>query len=39
LGVEFEAGLFVAQDHLNDEGNQNFKLVPWDLIARALDLP
>lgn len=33
LGDKFPRGLFVAQDDENDQGNQNFKLVPWDAIA------
>jgi 3-phytase len=36
LGSAFPEGLFVAQDDDNDDGNQNFKLVPWDAIAPAL---
>ena len=35
LGAAFPDGLFIAQDDRNDGGNQNFKLVPWDAIARA----
>ena len=40
LGAEFPHGLFVAQDGENTDpaANQNFKLVPWDPIAKALDL-
>jgi 3-phytase len=33
LGPGFEWGVFVAQDGLNDDGNQNFKLVPWRALA------
>jgi 3-phytase len=33
LGGGFPNGLFVAQDGDNDTGNQNFKLVPWELVA------
>jgi myo-inositol-hexaphosphate 3-phosphohydrolase len=33
LGAGFPNGLFVAQDGENDSGNQNFKLVPWELVA------
>ncbi|MET0565123.1 MAG: phytase [Acidimicrobiia bacterium] len=33
LGAGFPNGLFVAQDGDNDSGNQNFKLVPWDVVA------
>ncbi len=32
LGPAFPGGLFVAQDGSNDDGNQNFKLVPWERI-------
>jgi myo-inositol-hexaphosphate 3-phosphohydrolase len=32
-------GLFVVQDNLNDGGNQNFKLVSWQLITDALHSP
>ncbi len=35
LGPLFPNGVFVAQDDKNDTGNQNFKLVPWNLIAKA----
>jgi 3-phytase len=35
LGGPFAEGLFVAQDGDNDSGNQNFKLVPWGVIARS----
>lgn len=33
LGRMFPHGVFIAQDDLDDKGNQNFKLVPWQLIA------
>ena len=33
LGPAFPSGVFVAQDGSNAGGNQNFKLVPWQLIA------
>lgn len=40
LGKNFPNGLFVAQDGVNTDGkvkrNQNFKLVSWDKIAKAL---
>lgn len=36
LGAGLESGVFVAQDDVNDGGNQNFKLVPWAAIAAAL---
>jgi 3-phytase len=32
LGASFPSGVFVAQDGENDEGRQNFKLVPLDQI-------
>ncbi len=35
LGKTFPKGLFVAQDSFSDEGNQNFKLVPWERIAES----
>jgi 3-phytase len=34
LGPMFPNGVFIAQDGLDDKGKQNFKLVPWQLIAR-----
>lgn len=33
LGSVFPRGVFIAQDGVNDKGNQNFKLVPWHLIV------
>ncbi|MDQ2696595.1 MAG: phytase, partial [Pseudomonadota bacterium] len=39
LGDAFPQGLFVAQDGKNDDGHQNFKLVPWERIATAIDPP
>jgi 3-phytase len=40
LGEAFPNGVFIAQDdtNINPEANQNFKLVPWENIARALNL-
>jgi myo-inositol-hexaphosphate 3-phosphohydrolase len=38
LGASYDGGLFVAQDDRNDNGNQNFKLVRWRVIAQALQL-
>jgi 3-phytase len=32
MGASFPSGVFVAQDGENDEGRQNFKLVPLDQI-------
>jgi 3-phytase len=37
LGPAFPHGVFVAQDNSNDDGNQNYKLVPLQLIVD--DLP
>jgi 3-phytase len=34
LGAAFPQGVFVAQDGKNQGGNQNFKLVPWQAIAK-----
>lgn len=39
LGSAFPMGVFVAQDDKNDKGNQNFKLVPWESVARAVVPP
>jgi 3-phytase len=36
LGSSFAEGVFVAQDGTNTGANQNFKLVPWGSIARAV---
>jgi 3-phytase len=36
LGRTFPMGVFIAQDDRNDAGNQNFKLVPWHVIAEAV---
>ncbi|MEK6300896.1 MAG: phytase [Acidobacteriota bacterium] len=33
LGTAFPRGVFIAQDGVNDKANQNFKLVPWQLIV------
>lgn len=42
LGKDFPYGLFIAQDGENMDGakklNQNFKIVRWDKIAKALNL-
>jgi 3-phytase len=39
LGASFPHGVFIAQDGFNKEGgqavNQNFKMVPWEVIAKA----
>ena len=39
LGPLFPKGVFVVQDGKNETGFQNFKLVPWDEIARATKPP
>ncbi|PYU87617.1 MAG: hypothetical protein DMG08_27670, partial [Acidobacteria bacterium] len=36
LGPAFPHGVFVAQDGHNDNGNQNFKLVPWQSIIAGI---
>lgn len=36
LGVLFPSGMLVVQDGENDGLNQNFKLVPWEHVARAV---
>ena len=40
LGGPYSGGIFVAQDGRNiaPQENQNFKLVPWSVIAEALNL-
>jgi 3-phytase len=38
LGPDFPAGVFIAQDHENPGGNQNFKLVAWRQVDEALEL-
>lgn len=39
LGALFPFGAFVAQDGQVPGKNQNFKIVGWDVIAKAFDLP
>ncbi|MDY6947144.1 MAG: phytase [Pseudomonadota bacterium] len=41
LGSAFPHGVFIAQDGTNTSpaAPQNFKLVPWEAIAQALNLP
>lgn len=39
FGPVFPGGLFIAQDGQNGAGAQNFKLVAWADIAKALGLP
>ncbi|MDX2114101.1 MAG: phytase [Planctomycetota bacterium] len=36
LGPEFRSGAMVVQDGMNGPDNQNFKIVPWALIAPNL---
>lgn len=36
FGPEFPAGLFIAQDGMNEPAAQNFKLVRWDSVLEAL---
>jgi 3-phytase len=36
LGPDFPGGVFVAQDGINDNGYQNFKLVPYQRIFPSL---
>ncbi|MCZ6794692.1 MAG: phytase [Planctomycetota bacterium] len=38
LGLRFPRGVFIAHDGANTDGHQNFKLVPWEAIASALEL-
>jgi 3-phytase len=39
LGAEYPGGLFVAQDDQDDQGNQNFKYVPWESVSLAFTPP
>ncbi|RMG60841.1 MAG: phytase, partial [Calditrichaeota bacterium] len=39
LNATFASGLFIAQDDGNPGANQNFKLVRWEDIARAIAPP
>jgi 3-phytase len=39
LGPRFPFGIFVAHDGINDNGNQNFKLVPWEAIMTPPAFP
>lgn len=39
FGPAFPGGLFIAQDGHNAAAAQNFKLVAWDDIVKALELP
>jgi len=38
FGPAFPGGLFIAQDGFNEAGAQNFKLVAWDDVKKALGL-
>ncbi|WP_422345297.1 phytase [Parasphingorhabdus sp.] len=38
FGPDYPGGVFVAQDGDNGEGTQNFKLLSWDAIRKALNL-
>ena len=38
FGPQYPGGLFVAQDGMNAQGAQNFKLVAWDDIKAALGI-
>ncbi|MDZ7344300.1 MAG: phytase [candidate division KSB1 bacterium] len=38
LGPSFPTGIFIAQDHENEGGGQNFKLVSWTSIANTMGL-
>lgn len=39
FGPDYPVGLFIAQDGNNPGGAQNFKLVDWQLVLKALNLP
>jgi 3-phytase len=39
LGDRFPHGVLVVQDDDNDDGNQNFKLVPWERVATGTPVP
>ncbi|WP_426454813.1 phytase [Paenibacillus sp. S-38] len=43
LGAKYQQGIFVSQDDANLENgekiNQNFKIVPWEAIAKGLNTP
>lgn len=38
LGEKYPMGIFLAQDGFNQPNNQNFKMVDWREISRALNL-
>jgi len=37
LGPNFPQGMFIVQDGFNANANQNFKCVPWDVIAEKFN--
>jgi 3-phytase len=39
LGSAFLKGVFVVQDGSNPGANQNYKLVPWESVARLINPP
>ena len=39
LGGQLSNGIFVVQDDVNDNGNQNFKVISWDNIASLFGPP
>ena len=39
LGEKLSDGIFIAQDDVNDNGNQNFKIVSWGEIASTFNPP
>ena len=39
LGGQLSNGIFVVQDDVNDNGNQNFKVISWDNIASLFSPP
>lgn len=39
LGSAYPFGVFIAQDGDNAGATQNFKMVPWDAVAKAFDSP
>ena len=39
MNSAFPSGVFIAHDDGNNNGNENFKLVPWESIANAVSPP
>ena len=39
LGGQLSNGIFVVQDDVNDNGNQNFKVISWDNISSLFSPP